>query len=384
MLNTLRHCDLQQPFCRSAAGRDDLHHLDLLQPFLRWAALSHGREVMISIVEEPAAMTCLSANAAAPHSRSISARGLLEALSRSREAAFLKPKKVVRAVDGVDFDILKGETLGVVGEAVAASRPTARPADAAHCPGSGRYPVRWRNGRRRSAAGGLPPPQVQMVFQDSYASLNPRLTIEDSIAFAPRVHGVPAAEAIARPTTCCTASGLSPPLQAATRTNCPAANGSASTLQGPWRLSLGLSFSTRRFRRSTNRSRRRCSTFCWTSSGDFGLTYLFISHDLNVVRFMSRPGHGHVSRQGRRDWRPTDAIFENTRHPYSSATVGLHAKDGPVGAYARSRRFPAIRRTRSTRHPAADSTRAAHPSKASAAKNCRHLRKCRRANPLPA
>ena len=34
---------------------------------------------------------------------------------------------------------------------------------------------------------------------------------------------------------------------------------------------------------------------------EFGLTYIFISHDLNVVRFIVRPGHGDVSRQGRRD-----------------------------------------------------------------------------------
>ena len=36
---------------------------------------------------------------------------------------------------------------------------------------------------------------VQMVFQDSFASLNPRLTCRDSIAFGPEVHGMPAAEA---------------------------------------------------------------------------------------------------------------------------------------------------------------------------------------------
>ncbi|NBQ76625.1 MAG: ATP-binding cassette domain-containing protein, partial [Acetobacteraceae bacterium] len=52
--------------------------------------------------------------------------------------------------------------------------------------------------------------QVQMVFQDSYASLNPRLPIEDSIAFAPQVHGVPPAEARERARELLAAVGLAP------------------------------------------------------------------------------------------------------------------------------------------------------------------------------
>ena len=83
--------------------------------------------------------------------------------------------------------------------------------------------------------------QVQMVFQDSYASLNPRLTIEASISFGPRVHGVRGAQgASPAPTTSCTAWASSPGASpAATRTSSRAASASASTSPGRWRSSRG-------------------------------------------------------------------------------------------------------------------------------------------------
>lgn len=110
----------------------------------------------------------------------------------------LKNGATVHAVDGVDFEVLKGETLGVVGESGCGKSTTARLLMHLMDPTKGELIFDGRTVGSRDLPLKEFRRQVQMVFQDSYASLNPRLTIEDSISFGPQVHGVSRREAIER------------------------------------------------------------------------------------------------------------------------------------------------------------------------------------------
>jgi peptide/nickel transport system ATP-binding protein len=99
--------------------------------------------------------------------------------------------QVVRAVDNVDFTIRRGEVVGLVGESGCGKSTLGRIVAGILPPSEGH--VLWQ-GRDRAA---LPPAEaraaklkVQMIFQDPYASLNPRMRVTEIVGEAPRVHGL--------------------------------------------------------------------------------------------------------------------------------------------------------------------------------------------------
>ncbi|HEX2019324.1 MAG TPA: ABC transporter ATP-binding protein [Aurantimonas sp.] len=247
----------------------------------------------------------------------LSIRNLTKHFPGGRSSLFGK-KRLVRAVDGVSFDIAKGETLGVVGESGCGKSTTARllmhlmPLDGGEMIYDGNKvgpDLSLRELRRR----------MQMVFQDSYASLNPRLTIEDSIAFGPKVHGVDdnAARTLAR--------------DLLVRVGLDArrfANRYPHELSGGQRqrvnIARALALSPRLVILDEAVSALDKSVEAQVLNllndlkREFGLTYLFISHDLNVVRYISDRVLvmylGEVVEIG-----PVEELWHNPRHPYTRA-----------------------------------------------------------------
>ena len=109
--------------------------------------------------------------------------------------------KSVKAVDGVSFTLRKGETLGVVGESGCGKSTLARLLLHLIVPDAGELVFDGDLVATRELAVDALRRQVQIVFQDSYSSLNPRMPIRDSVAFGPFVQGKkkPQARDIARP-----------------------------------------------------------------------------------------------------------------------------------------------------------------------------------------
>ncbi len=238
----------------------------------------------------------------------------------------------VRAVDGISFTVRKGETLGIVGESGCGKSTTARLLmDLIH-PDSGSIVFDGQAvGRNEPGALTLKDfrRQVQMVFQDSYASLNPRLPIEDSIGFAPRVHGLGAAEARERARDLLAAVGLSP-AQFALRYPHELSGGQRQRVNIARALALQprLVILDEPVSALDKSVEAQVLNLLMDLKEKFGLTYIFISHDLNVVQYVSDRVLvmylGKVAEQG-----PVDEIYERPAHPYSVALLASRPSMDP-------------------------------------------------------
>ncbi len=238
-----------------------------------------------------------------------------------RNGLFGRATTSVRAVDGIDFEIRKGETLGVVGESGCGKSTTARLL--LHLIDPTRGEIVFDGEKVGSPALSLKAfrRQTQMVFQDSYSSLNPRLTVEASIAFAPQVHGLAKRDAVERARDLLARVGLDP-RRFAERYPHELSGGQRQRVNIARALALQprlviLDEAVSALDKSVE---AQVLNLLLDLKEEFGLTYLFISHDLNVVRFISDRVMimylGRVAEIGR-----TADVFERARHPYSAALL---------------------------------------------------------------
>lgn len=248
-----------------------------------------------------------------------------------RKGLFSKQTGAVRAVDGVNLSVLRGETLAVVGESGCGKSTTGRAILRLIEPTGGE--IKFDGTDIRS----LGPEamrkmrtQMQMVFQDPYASLDPRWTVRQVLEepFLTHMPEVAGAELKNRVAELMEVVGLSP----------YHANRYPHEFSGGQRQRIGIARAL-----AMNPKFIVCDepvsaldvsiqaqvlNLMQDLQARFGLTYLFISHDLSVVKFISdRVAVMYLGKVV--ELAPTKELFANPLHPYTKALMSAVPKPEP-------------------------------------------------------
>ena len=245
-----------------------------------------------------------------------------------------RPRTLLRAVDGVSFEIEKGKTLALVGESGCGKSTVARLLVGLHEPSRGNLVFDGLDAHAifKTPAGLKLRSRIQMIFQDPYASLNPRWLVQDIVAEPLIEHGLASdpAELRARVGVLLSDVGLSP----------------LDSFKYPHQFSGG-----QRQRISIARALATQPEFLVcdepTSALDvsvqaqvlnimkdlqrkLGLTYLFISHNLAVVRHVSdQVGVMYLGRLV--ELADKQALFGSPRHPYTRMLIDAIPKMTDTG-----------------------------------------------------
>jgi len=255
-----------------------------------------------------------------------------------RLGAFGEKHAVVRALDDFTADIIEGETLSLVGESGCGKSTTGfailnlqRPSA-----GSVRYKGQDIAGLDEDAMRPLRR-DLQIVFQDPYSTLNPRMTIGEALAEPIRFHGLaPKSEVADRVARLLEDVGMTPRF----------ANRYPHELSGGQRqrvaIARALACQPRFIVCDEAISALDVSVqaqilnLLLDLQEKYGLTYLFIAHDLAVVRHISdRVGVMYLGRLA--ELAPSSALFAEPLHPYTRALLSAVPEPNPRAPRNRQR-----------------------------------------------
>jgi oligopeptide transport system ATP-binding protein len=245
-----------------------------------------------------------------------------------RSGFFLRHTGDVRAVDGVSFKIKRGETLGLVGESGCGKSTLGRTIIRLYDPTAGQIDFKGRDmanvqgGELRTLR-----KNMQMIFQDPYASLNPRHTVGQIISEPLQVHGVPKEEMETRVRDLMGRVGLNP-----TYTNRYPHEFSGGQRQ---RISIARAIAIKPDLVIADEPvsaldvsiQAQVLNLMKDLQDELGLTYLFISHDLGVVEHMCNTVA--VMYLGKIvEIAPRDELFKSPLHPYTRALMNAVPRVG--------------------------------------------------------
>ena len=238
-------------------------------------------------------------------------------------AGLLIQRKVadVKAVDGVSFSVKKGETLGLVGESGCGKSTTGKAILQLNRPTGGSVEFEdtdltqvkgrsLRQFRRR----------MQMIFQDPYASLNPRMSVGSIVSEPLTIHGLAKGQRKERVAELLQTVGLNPYFSS--RYPHEFSGGQRQRIGIARALAVEPEFIVcdEPVSALDVSIQAQIINLLQDLQEEFGLTYLFIAHDLSVVRHISDRVAvmylGHIMELTDRD-----SIFENPLHPYTKALL---------------------------------------------------------------
>ena len=249
----------------------------------------------------------------------------------------------IKAIDDVSLDIRKGETFGLVGESGSGKSTVARLMLRAYSLTDGQILFRQADGSvvdlSRLSDRQMRPMrrQMQMIFQDPYSSLNPRMTLLELVGEPMIIHGVGSQGEIRdRVAELLQVVGLRP--EFITRYPHAFSGGQRQRIGIARALALNPSFiaADEAVSALDVSVAAQNINLLQDLQEKFGLTYLFITHDLGMVEHISdRVGVMYLGRL--MEVAPTEQLFAKPLHPYTEALMAAVPQPDPRGNRTRKR-----------------------------------------------